>query len=137
MVILHLYQDYLPLCKRLNSILVELSRKFLHHKFIKIRATDCNQDFPDSNCPTLLIYQNGSIFTQLNSCAAMMGGGQMTEDTVEWVLAKFNVLETELEENPVHSKPSVRRAHRQREDRSDSDEDDREYSSNQLPRYRR
>lgn len=132
-VVLHLYQECVTLCRLLNTILKQLAKKFIHSKFIKIQATQCNEDFLDSDCPTLLVYLDGKLNKQLSRCAGALGGSRMTPEAVEWVLAENGVLETELEENPLEKKKTVVR--RFREDYSDSDED-REYMSNQLPRYK-
>lgn len=135
-VILFLYQSYIPMCELLNSILLHLAKKFPHQKFVKIQATRCIENFQDSHCPALIVYKEGSVFKSLLSCAQLFGGSKMTVESVEWGLAREGVLETELEENPLKAKTQFTRKGK-REDLSDSDEDDREYMSNQIRRIRR
>lgn len=98
-VILHLYQDYVPECTRLNEVLQELSLRHKEVKFCKIKSKDANADYPDSCLPTLLIYKDGQVLDRV--VALKKNGGQpVTADGLEWRLAQQGFVKTELEEDP-------------------------------------
>lgn len=134
-VIIHLYQDHIVHCGLIDECMVILARKFINHKFIKIQATRCIENFRDSDCPSILIYKNSEMVKQLIACAGLLGGNKISPDTIEWVFAELKIWDTDLEENPLNMKHVVRREIRKNEDESDSD-DDREYSSNQIRKYK-
>lgn len=127
-VLLHMYQDYIPACRAINSAFEELCERFPTYKFVKIQANRCVENFRDRDCPTILIYRNGEPVKQYPACGDMFGG-RITPAAVEWKLAEEGVWETEMEEKPEEGF-RVRRV----QGEEDSDEDDREYMSNHMPR---
>lgn len=64
-VVLHLYQNSVEACELMNRALFEASEKYKHIKFLKIVATKCIENYPDHNCPTLVIYLNGTLLVTL------------------------------------------------------------------------
>jgi thiol-disulfide isomerase/thioredoxin len=135
-VIVHLYQDYIVHCKLIDEAFSVLCQKFFNHKFVKIQATRCIENFRDSDTPAVLVYLNGEVKHQLLGCAALFGGNQISPDSIEWVLAELKVWNTDLEESPLKRAKTVKKVYaRRNEDESDSD-DDREYMSNQIRKYK-
>ncbi|OMJ70169.1 hypothetical protein SteCoe_31903 [Stentor coeruleus] len=135
-VIIHLYQDYVPYCRLIDQCMISLARKFINHKFIRIQATRCVENFRDSDCPAIIVYKNSEVTHQMIACAGLLGGNRISEGSIEWVFAQKKIWETELEENPAECiKKKNRDDERRSSDRSDSD-DDREYSSNQIRKYK-
>ncbi|CAG9316588.1 unnamed protein product [Blepharisma stoltei] len=132
-VILHLYQEHIVHSRLLDQIFPILAAKFINHKFIKIQATRCVENFRDCDVPALIVYKNGALGQQLLGCGEFLGGNRMTPDSVEWTLAQVGVWTTEIEENPLNNARAVikKKEKRHNEDESDSDED-RQYSSNQI-----
>ena len=134
-VIIHLYQEHIVYCRLIDECLRKLARKFINHKFVKIQATRCIENFRDEDCPAILVYKNSEMVQQLIGCAGLFGGANISTDTIEWVLAGLKVWETEIEENPMKRNFNVVKEVRKNEDESSSD-DDREYSSNQIRKYK-
>lgn len=135
-VIVHLYQDYILHCKLIDECFSVLCKKFINHKFVKIQATRCIENFRDSDCPAVLIYFNSEVKHQFLGCANYFGGNQISPDSIEWVLAENKIWNTELEESPIKIGKTVKKVYsRRNEDESDSD-DDREYMSNQIRKYK-
>ena len=64
-VVLFLFQDYLPDCKLVNQHLQTLAKLHKNVKFLKIVANQCIPNYPDRNCPTILIYGKGELQLQL------------------------------------------------------------------------
>jgi hypothetical protein len=98
-VILHLYQDSKIECRLLANHLRTIAARKKDVKFLKIVATDCIEDYPDRNCPTLIAYHEGKMQKQFVGLSDF-GGKKMVADDLEFVLAQFGVCETDIETNP-------------------------------------
>jgi thiol-disulfide isomerase/thioredoxin len=134
-VIIHMFQDYIVHCKLIDQCLDMLAQKFINHKFVRIQATRCVEGFRDSDCPTILVYKNSEVVHQFIACANLLGGNRISCESIEWVFAQNKIWQTDLEENPLNRTQSFVKKPRKNEDESDSD-DDREYSSNQIRKYK-
>lgn len=109
-------------------------------------ATKCIENYMDIDVPGILFYKNGDLVDKIIPAAPVFGGKLMNIDTVEFVLAMKKVIEAEFEEDPRERlqkmrinmvKGSSAKKKRGNEDESASeDEEDREYTSNQLFRYK-
>ncbi len=62
-VIVHLYQHSVMACKVLNAALEQLARRQRAVKFVKIVATEAIRNWPDQNCPALLVYRKVCILS--------------------------------------------------------------------------
>lgn len=51
-------------CRRMEQLLLTLSAAHVFVKFVKCKAGDALKNYPDSQCPTLLIYKGGSVLKQ-------------------------------------------------------------------------
>lgn len=60
-VVLSLYQEYLEQSMLLNQILSQLAIKYPLVKFLKIVATKCIEDFPDTGVPMIICYKAGKL----------------------------------------------------------------------------
>lgn len=121
-VVCHLFIHAKLECQLLNKHLATLARKFKDVKFVKIIATECIKNYPDSNSPTILIYHKGDILKQIIGLG-LFGGLKMNEDSLEYILASLGVVRTDIEDDPraqMHQ-TNVRRGAAVR---SDADEDD-------------
>lgn len=99
-VVVHLFQATLEPCKRMDDLLVALSTKFVFTKFVRSRATDAIPNYPDSKCPTLLVYKSGKVVRQFVGMEAF-AGPKTSADDVEWHLAKSGAVTTEMIEPPA------------------------------------
>ena len=98
-VVLHLYQDYVPECELMDRALRNLAAKKKATKFLRIKATNCIENFPDASLPCLIVYVDGSMRAKVEGLQRF-GGKKMTVDDLEWNLSQMDAVETELEENP-------------------------------------
>ncbi|KAJ2336818.1 phosducin [Coemansia sp. RSA 2673] len=64
-IVVHLFRDSIPECKRMNRFMAELAQQYRATKFVKIVSVECIHNYPDSNLPTLLVYGNGDMRGQL------------------------------------------------------------------------
>jgi len=60
-VVVHLYQDYIPACTRMNQCLQTLAIENPTIKFIKILSTEASNSYDDVALPTLIVYKNGDL----------------------------------------------------------------------------
>lgn len=112
-------------------------------KFIKIVANKCIENYLDIDVPGILFYKNGDLSDKLIPAGVVFGGVHMTKESVEFVLAMKHVIDMEFDEDPRLKLKTFKMQHeskgpkKRNEDESNSeDEDDREYTSNQMFRYK-
>ena len=98
-VVLLLFQQSVPACRIIMQHLQNLARKFPATKFLKIVATQCIRNYPDRNCPTLLIYHGGQMKRQLVGMA-QLGGTNVTQGELEWQLKGIGAVESDMEHAP-------------------------------------
>jgi hypothetical protein len=138
-VVITLYQPYIPESVLLVEILDKVARKHPFVKFIKMQATKCIENYMDVDVPGMLFYRAGDLVDKIIPAAPVFGGHLMNQDTVEFVLAMKKIIDGEFEEDPrtrlqkmkieVVKGGSAKK--RRNPDESDSDDaDDREYISN-------
>lgn len=89
-VVVYLYQDHIPICKLLLQYLDILAKKYPHTKFMKIRADLCIENYPDKNCPTLIIYGKGQLVRHL--AGNLAGTEDSTVETLEAMLKAMGAL---------------------------------------------
>lgn len=98
-VVVHLFQPTLEGCKRMDDLIVALSAKFVFTKFVRSRATDAIPNYPDSKCPTLLVYKGGKVLRQFVGMEAFARRKTDVSD-LEWHLAKTGAVKTDMVEPP-------------------------------------
>jgi len=124
-VVVFLHQNHVQDSQLLARVLPVVAAKHANVKFVAMTADACIEGYPDRNVPTLLLYHDGSLQSQIVGLAEF-GGPRVNKDTVEWVLSRRGVCETEIEDDPraVRGKP-IRRNGGRDNDEDDEDEDDR------------
>merc|ERR1711953_1095349 len=68
-------------------------------KFLKIVGNLCIENYPARNCPTLLIYLEGSAVGHIKG-TGQFGGDKMNADILEYELSALGMYESDQEENP-------------------------------------
>ena len=64
-VVLHLYQSSIEACGQVDQSMAQMCKLYPHIKFLKIEGNKCIENYPDKNCPTIIIYLNGSMVITL------------------------------------------------------------------------
>ncbi|KAG0026280.1 hypothetical protein BGZ82_009544 [Podila clonocystis] len=62
-VVIHIYSEFNPACKRLDDCLILLAARYATTKFIRIKALEV--DFDEEVCPTVLVYRAGDLIANL------------------------------------------------------------------------
>ncbi|KAI5750646.1 hypothetical protein M8J76_017324 [Diaphorina citri] len=103
--VLEINGDTIPLCSLINNHLSELAAKFPTTKFIKSISTTCIPNYPDKNLPTLFIYFEGKMQSQ------MVGPDEfrtnLSCDELEYILGQSKAVPTTITEDP---RPKIRDA---------------------------
>ena len=127
-VVAHLYSALQPTCNQLSALLASLAQRFPATKFVSIVAQEAIPNYPARLTPTLLVYRNGDLSSQIVSAEQFTGGGSMTSDKVEWRLHEHKAIQSRLTANPFLSQDrlSIHRptGKQQKLSASDSDDDD-------------
>ena len=84
-VVLHLYKQGIPLCALLNKFITTLAAKFPTTKFLRSISTTCIPNYPDKNLPTIFVYFEGAMKTQLAG-PQNFRGMNMTEEEFEYMV---------------------------------------------------
>jgi len=76
-VVLHLYQTFNDFSNILGKIFENLANKFPLVKFMRIVATNCIDNYRDSDVPGVIIYKNSTLFKQFIPATDFFGGKKM------------------------------------------------------------
>jgi len=98
-VLVLLYKPGNDWCSLLERNLLDVARRFPLLKFVKIISTQAIPNFPDSRLPSILVYHKEDPIVQIG-IESFGGGSSMNADDVEWALARYNIVKTEMAENP-------------------------------------
>lgn len=79
----------------LSSLMVPLARKFAEIKMCEIPAQRCIQNYPESNCPTLIIYHNTNVAKQYITLAQLGGNGTTQKDLENVLVAVGAVVDND------------------------------------------
>ncbi|KAJ3188076.1 hypothetical protein HDU82_004101, partial [Entophlyctis luteolus] len=94
-VVVVLFQSSLPACKLVLAHMDLLARTHRAVKFLKIVGDQCIPNYPDRNCPTLIIYKDGDILANLVGIQAL-GGANVRAYDLERMLVGYKVIESAL-----------------------------------------
>lgn len=97
-VVLHLYKQGIPLCALINQHINTLAAKFPATKFLKSISTTCIPNYPDKNLPTVFVYFEGELKTQLIGPLAFRNS--ITADELEYMLGQAGAVDTTIKEDP-------------------------------------
>jgi hypothetical protein len=131
-VVVLLYVNSLVDCGVMENVLIQLAKKFMKVKFLKIRSTSAIENWPERNLPTIFVYHDGELQDQLLTLKSL-GGSSMTADgTVppslvilksfhslflngfvdfEWWLAERNIVDSDLTEDPREGREYQQKSH--------------------------
>ena len=95
------------ICDKIEGIVRELADKFVDVKFVSIPSAAAVENWPAENLPTLFCYRFGKMQHQIIGIDAM-GGTGVNSGRLEFRLAMFGVLDTDLEEDPKSDRIEIR-----------------------------
>lgn len=93
-MILNLYQEYIEQSMLLNQVLSQLASKYPLVKFLKIIATKCIEDFPDTGVPMIICYKAGKLAFKMDALDKHL---KISVPSVEKFLMEHGVFNVDLE----------------------------------------
>ena len=129
-VVVHLYSEKEE-CKVLDKLLAVVAAKHKYVKFVRIKGCLAIPNFPDRNCPTLVIYDKGVNQGQIVGLSQFGGVNKATALSIELALAQMKIFKSvdvqdlveEIEENLSRTKINYKKK-KSRYDSEDEDSDD-------------
>jgi len=103
-VVLHLYKQGIPLSALINEYMNRLAPKFPTTKFLRAISTTCIPNYPDKNVPTIFVYYEGQLRSQMVGPMEFRGMN-LTIEEFEYLLGKSGAVKTEIKDDP---KPKVK-----------------------------
>ncbi|ANZ73477.1 BA75_00716T0 [Komagataella pastoris] len=91
-VFLHMTLQSALQSRLLSALMVTLSSKFKEIKFCEIPANRAVENYPDGNCPTILIYHNGDVVKQFITLTQLGGNDTKIED-LERILVSIGAVD--------------------------------------------
>ncbi len=93
-VVIHIFEDYLLACQRMNRALQVMAERYKHVKFLRLKATEADQTLSHSALPAFLVYKAGKLTgtAAVNAVKNEFQNEQFTVEDVEWLLvSKYGV----------------------------------------------
>jgi hypothetical protein len=136
-VVVHLSASTEAECQVLNKLLALVAAQHKYVKFCVIRAQEAIHNFPNSKCPTVLVYHSGNIIKQYEKLGGF-GGARASAASIEWALAQpftvrpqgadedqtHTILRTQLQENPLNVANKISVQKKKAKGYSDSEDED-------------
>ncbi|SCW01746.1 LAFE_0E06348g1_1 [Lachancea fermentati] len=76
----------------LDSIFVRAAKRYPEIKFVDIPASRAIENYPESNCPTLIVYYRGEVLKNLITLLEL-GGNDTTLDDLENLMVKVGAVD--------------------------------------------
>lgn len=90
-VVAYLWDSMLEECQLMDNVLQAVAKAHRDVKFVSIQAQACIENWPTRNCPTLFLYKEGELKTQLLGIRKL-GGMNMTMDNLLGFLVESRVI---------------------------------------------
>ena len=89
-VVIHIFEDYIRACSRMNDILQRVASRQSHIKFLTLKATEASQTLSHKALPAFLVYKAGKLVNDstVNVVKSYFDGDEnFSDENVEWMLA--------------------------------------------------
>ena len=88
-VVVHVFEEYIPACQRLNNVFDIIARRYPHVRFIGFVATEGSQTLSHKALPAILVYRAGALVNRASAdlVGNILDSHKFTAEDVEWMLA--------------------------------------------------
>jgi hypothetical protein len=88
-VVIHVYEDYIQACRRMNAVLDQVAAKHTHVKVLKLVATEASQTLSHRALPAFLVYRDQELVADsaVGVNEHTFGNDNFGVADVEWFLA--------------------------------------------------
>lgn len=87
-IVIHVYQDYIPRCARMNDTLTRIASTQPRIKFLKGRTDRILPDYPDWGTPSFIVFRGGQQLLNLTDFNADVGDDFTDVDVVRYLRRK-------------------------------------------------
>jgi len=87
-IVIHVYQDYIPRCARMNDTLTRIASTWPRIKFLKGRTDRILPDYPDWGTPSFIVFRGGQQLLNLTDFNADVGDDFTDVDVVRYLRRK-------------------------------------------------
>ncbi|ETV76971.1 hypothetical protein H257_09378 [Aphanomyces astaci] len=84
-VVAYLWENSVEACKLMDQILRVIAGRHRDVKFVSIQSQVCVENWPLRNLPTLFIYKDGNLATQMLTLSKLKGLNTRVEDVEEYL----------------------------------------------------
>jgi len=92
-VVVHVYQDYMERCARMNYCIAQVAKSYPHIKFMRARSDKLGLDnYPEVGLPTFIVFRNGEQLQNHIAVHTLIGNPFDVKD-VEAFLIRNKVIE--------------------------------------------
>jgi len=88
LIVIHVYQDYIPRCARMNDTLTRIARTWPSIKFLKGRTDRILPDYPDWGTPSFIVFRGGQQLLNLTDFNEDVGDDFTDVDVVRYLRRK-------------------------------------------------
>merc|ERR1712154_481286 len=93
-VVIHVYQDYVERCARMNYAIAQVAKSYPHIKFLRARSDRLGlNDYPEIGLPTFIVFKNGEQLQNHIAVHEQLGKSPFDVKDVEAFLIKHKVIE--------------------------------------------
>jgi len=83
-IVIHVYQDYIPRCARMNDTLSRIASTWPHIKFLRGRTDRILPNYPDWGTPSFIVFRDGKQLLNLTDFNADVGDDFTDVDVVRY-----------------------------------------------------
>lgn len=126
-VLLHIMYPGVPQSKLLTGLFRRSAEKFRDIKFVEIDARQINENYPSTNCPTILVYHNTNVAKQYVTLAQLGGNSTTLSDIEEMLISLGAVKDSDrrlIKNEDDGFKPTYSSIRTSNLNKADSDDDD-------------
>mmetsp|Transcript_6259 Transcript_6259/g.11137 ORF Transcript_6259/g.11137 Transcript_6259/m.11137 type:complete len:283 (+) Transcript_6259:130-978(+) len=95
-VVVEMFKDGIQESTKASDLLRQLAAKQKATKFVRIRSTDCVENWPDSSVPCFFLYHDGVMQKQIVGLDFCGGAAKATVESLELGFALHDVFEIDL-----------------------------------------
>ena len=97
-VIVHIYEDQLKVCRQINKQLENLARKYPRTKFLRMKSTETASKLDQKALPCIIAYRGGDVIESFVRIHELLPPDFEFED-IEWLLEEKDMLITPTYDN--------------------------------------
>ncbi|GMI29938.1 hypothetical protein TrCOL_g6438 [Triparma columacea] len=96
-LVVHMYEPYVPACKRINNMLEELARRMTWAQVVRLHCFKANPNFDPIALPVIMLYRGGELVDNFVKVTDALPNDFKVDD-LQWLLENAGVVNPESAE---------------------------------------